>query len=155
MADGEVIGLVKEFRNMKGGLIPALQKIQEKYGYLSEENLKIAARELDVPLSQVYGAVTFYALFKLKPRGKYQIYVCRGTACHIKGGDDLLKEFERLLGVQSGETTKDRKFTLNVVNCMGSCSLAPVARVNDDIFGNLKPADVKKIIERYRREAKP
>ena len=130
-------------------LIPVLQEAQEEYGYLPEEVLKEAASGLNLSLSQVYGVVTFYSQFHQEPRGKNIVRVCIGTACHVRGGDKVLEALKDELGVDSGETTEDLKFTLESVACIGACGLAPVIMVNDDTHGRLTPEKIPEILAEY------
>src|SRR6056297_935625 len=130
-------------------LIPVLQEAQEEYGYLPEEVLKEVASSLNLSLSQVYGVVTFYSQFHQEPRGKNIVRVCIGTACHVRGGDKVLEALKDELGVDSGETTEDLKFTLESVACIGACGLAPVIMVNDDTHGRLTPEKIPEILAEY------
>jgi NADH-quinone oxidoreductase subunit E len=130
-------------------LISLLQAVQEHYGWISEKSMYDISKYLNVPMSKVYGVATFYAQFKLKPQGRHTILLCRGTACHVKGSERLIPVFEQELGVKAGETTKDGRFTLNLVACLGACSLAPSAAIDSDFFGNLAAKDVKKILRKY------
>ncbi len=131
-------------------LIPILQEAQSNYGYLPEIVLQEIASNLDLSLSQVYGVVTFYTQFHLEPRGKNIIRICMGTACHVRGGSQVLEKVKEELGIESGETTDDLKFTLETVACIGACGLAPVIMINDDTHGRLTVEDVPKIINKYR-----
>jgi NADH:ubiquinone oxidoreductase subunit E len=133
-----------------GALLSRLHAINAEHGYLLEEDLRDAAAELDVPLSQVYSAASFYASFSLEPRGRHTIQVCQGTACYIRGGDKLLEKLKMTLGVEPGETTDDRAFTLETVYCLGSCSMSPVVRVDGDTYGRLRADRLPRILERYR-----
>ncbi len=130
-------------------LIPVLQEAQEEYGYLPEVVLKNVARYLDLSLSQVYGVVTFYTQFHLKPRGKNIIRICTGTACHVRGASAVLEAMEQELKIQSGETTDNLKFTLETVACIGACGLAPVIMINDETYGRLTPEKVPEILSEY------
>jgi NADH-quinone oxidoreductase subunit E len=121
-----------------GSLITVLQNIQREFHYLPEDALNMTAAALKVPLSKVYSAVTFYKAFSLVPRGEKIIRVCKGTACHIKGADLLLEQLEAGLGIKPGQTTEDLKYTVEVVNCVGACALAPVMIVNDKYHGNVR-----------------
>ena len=141
--------LLAEYRTQKGALIPVLQKAQDIYGYLPENALQKIAQELKIPLSKIYGVVTFYAQFHLKPRGKYVIRVCQGTACHVRGGSAIVQEIQDLLQIKDGETTPDLKFTLESVACLGACGLAPVMMINDDTHGRLTKDAVAKILAQY------
>lgn len=131
-------------------LIPILQDAQDEYGYLPEEVLKEIACELNLSLSQVYGVVTFYTQFHLKPRGENVIRACQGTACHVRGAGPVLEKLEEELGIQSGETTDDLKFTLETVACIGACGLAPVIMINDVTYGRLTPEKIPEILEEYK-----
>lgn len=133
-----------------GALLAALHAVNSTHGYLPEGELRRAAAELKVPLSQLYGVATFYSSFSFQPRGQHTIYVCLGTACYIRGGDKLLEKLESTLGVKAGETTQDGQFTLETVHCVGSCSMSPVVRVDGDTYGRLKASRLPRILEAYR-----
>lgn len=135
------------YRDEKGILISVLQDVNKEYNYLPAHILKYIAERLEVPLSQVYHAATFYTAFSLTPRGKHIIKVCLGTACHVRGSPRILEEFERKLGIKAGETTKDGLFTLETVNCLGACALGPVVVVDGE-YQTLSPAKVGKMIAR-------
>ena len=141
--------ILAEYQGVKGALIPVLQEAQNAYGYLPREVIKYIAAKLALPVSQIYGVVTFYSQFHLSPRGKYIVRVCQGTACHVRGAKAILTALEESLGVQPGETTPDLKFTLETVACIGACGLAPVMMVNDDTHGRLTPAAVANILAKY------
>jgi NADH-quinone oxidoreductase subunit E len=134
-----------------GSLIPVLQKSQDALGYLPKQALDRIAQGLRVPASSVYGVATFYAQFRLKPVGKYIIKVCHGTACHVASGQKITEAFERELQVKDGETTQDRKFTLESVACLGCCSLAPVAMIQKETFGRLSGDSVAKVLAEVRK----
>jgi len=131
-------------------LIQTLEQVQHELGYLPEEILSYLAESMDIPLSRIYGVVTFYSLFTTEPIGEYVISVCMGTACYVKGAGDILKEFERLLNVKVNHTTEDSKFTLRACRCLGACGLAPVLNVNGKVFGRLVLDDVQKIIDQFK-----
>jgi NADH-quinone oxidoreductase subunit E len=135
--------------NNQSSLIEVLHKSQEIFGYLSEEVQSYVAYRLNVPVTKVYGVVTFYSYFTTKPRGKYVINICMGTACFVKGSNLILEEFQRKLNIKAGETTEDGKFTIEVLRCVGACGLAPVVTVNDKVYGHFKKEDVKKLLESY------
>lgn len=141
--------ILSEFEKEEKYLIPILQKAQEEYGYLPEEVLKEISSVLDLSLSQVYGVVTFYTQFHQKPRGKNIIRVCMGTACHVRGGDAVLEEIQQELGIESGETTDDLKFTLETVACIGACGLAPVIMINDETHGRMNSDKVSEVLSEY------
>ncbi len=132
-----------------GELIPILQKIQEAYGYLPPSVLTVASSRTGIAASRIYGVATFYEQFHLEPHGRHTIKCCRGTACHVKGGRDIIRAISRILGVQEGETTEDMRFTFETVACLGTCFLGPVIMVNNDYYGHLAPNKVKDILERY------
>jgi NADH-quinone oxidoreductase subunit E len=140
----------KKHHGENGALIPVLQEAQEIYGYLSEELLAAIGKRLHIPLSRIYGVVSFYAQFYTTPRGRYTVRVCRGTACHVRGGRSILNTVKENLGIEEGETTKDFNFSLETVACLGTCFLAPVMMVNRDYYGKLIPQRVSPIIRQYR-----
>jgi NADH-quinone oxidoreductase subunit E len=130
------------------GPISILEEIQAKYGYLPEEALKTVAEETGRSLVDIYGVATFYKAFSLQPRGKHLISICLGTACHVQGGPRVAEEFQRQLGIRSGETTEDREFSLETVNCLGACALGPVVVVDGHYFSKVRPTKVKEIIDK-------
>jgi NADH-quinone oxidoreductase subunit E len=137
--------------SQKGTLIPILQKAQDIFGYLPREILILISQKIKVPLSQIYGVVTFYAQFHLSPRGRNIVRSCQGTACHVRGAKAILTELKKQLGLEGEETTtKDLGFTLETVACIGCCGLAPVLMVNDETHGRLVPEAIKGILEQYR-----
>lgn len=138
-----------KYRHQKGALIPVLQEAQDIFGYLPKEVLQLIAKELRLPLSKVYGVVTFYAQFHLKPRGRNIIRVCLGTACHVRGGAKIFETVQKELNIKDGETTEDLRFTLESVACIGACGLAPVIMVNDDTHGRLTPDKISEILAKY------
>ncbi len=140
-----------KLKGVPGGLMPALQQAQEIYGYLPKEVQVIVAEELGVPLSEVYGVVTFYAQFSLTPKGKYNIGVCLGTACYVKGSGDIYQEFVNQLGIESGGVTEDKLFSLDATRCIGCCGLAPVIDINGEVYGKLTTKDVAGIIAKYKQ----
>lgn len=136
-------------KKMKGGLMPSLQAAQEIYGYLPIEVQKIIAQELGVSLEEVFGVSTFYSQFTLNPQGKYQISVCMGTACYVKGAGQILDKFKEILGIDAGECTEDGKFSLLATRCIGCCGLAPVATINDHVYGKITVDQVASIVKKY------
>lgn len=145
----ELAKIIEEHRGQKGAVIPVLHKAQEIYGYLPYEVQTVIAEGLDVPLAEIYGIVTFYTQFSLKPKGKYQIGVCLGTACYVKGSNLILDKVKRFLDVEVGECTADGKFSLDATRCIGACGLAPVMTINDDVYGRLKLEEVEDILKKY------
>jgi len=132
----------------KSALIAILQEIEELYGYLPAWTLKHVSEKLNVPLIQVYGVASFYKAFHLTPRGKHLIRICLGTACHVRGGQKVIEELERKLNIKVGETTKDLKFTLERVNCLGCCALGPIVMIDENYYGHMSPAKVAPLIKR-------
>jgi len=132
-----------------GELIPILQKVQEAYGYLPPSVMMAVSSRTGIAASRIYGVATFYEQFHLEPHGRHTIKCCRGTACHVKGGRDIIRAICRILRVQEGETTGDMRFTFETVACLGTCFLGPVMMVNNDYYGHLAPNKVRDILERY------
>lgn len=136
----------------EGSLIPVLEEIQERYHYLPRDALILVSEWLGVPLSQVYSIATFYNAFSLKRRGRHQIHVCTGTACHVQGGAQVLDRLQRRLQVEPGETTPDWEFTLETVNCLGACALGPIAVVDGKYFGQMAASRVDKLLKEFGLE---
>ncbi len=145
----------KYTKNDKSSLIPLLQDVQTIYGYLPEDALKDVAEFVGSSLSRVYGVATFYNQFRLTPLGDNIIRVCRGTACHVKNSANILASLENTLGIAAGGTTKDKRFTLETVACIGACSIAPVIVVNDDYHGRISTRDIPSILKKYGAKPKP
>ncbi len=150
MKTDEVLGILDKHEGDRGGLISVLEDIQAKYSYLPAQALKIVAQKTGRSLVDIYGVATFYKSFSLKPRGKHLCSVCVGTACHVRGAPTVEREFERQLEISAGETTPDREFTLETVNCLGACALGPIAVMDGHYFSNIKSKRVKEIIEKTR-----
>lgn len=142
--------VIKEYRDSSGPLIQILHRAQNIFGYLPKEVLRFIVKETGFSSSRVYGVVTFYESFRLCPVGKYTIKLCLGTACHVRGASAIVDEIQRLLGIKRGETTKDRKFTLQTVNCLGSCALGPVVVINGDYHGHLTRRKVERVLKEYQ-----
>jgi NADH-quinone oxidoreductase E subunit len=136
----------------RDSLIPILQDLQEKEGFLSFDSLLSVSRFLNLPLSKIYGVASFYNQFKFNQPGKYQIQVCRGTACHVKGSIKVLDALKRELKIDAGQTTRDGLFSLEVVACVGACSLAPVVCINGEYYAGVTPDSIEKIIDSYREK---
>jgi NADH-quinone oxidoreductase subunit E len=130
-------------------LIPILQGIQNSYGYLPVDVLKEMSRRTGISASSIYGVATFYEQFHLEPHGRHTIRCCRGTACHVKGGPEIVDAIERAIGAKPGETTEDMRFTFETVACLGTCFLAPVMMVNNDYYGNLSSGQIEEILNKY------
>lgn len=141
--------IVKNHKEVKGALIPVLHGVQELYGYLPEDVLKIVSEGLNIPLTEIYGVATFYSFFSLEPKGKHIIRVCLGTACYVKGAQKLIDKLSEMLGIQVGETTNDGKYTLEACRCLGACGLAPVMTIDDKVYGRLVPGDIEGILKQY------
>lgn len=146
--------VIESSRSTPGCLMHILQEAQAIYGFLPIEVQKTIAEGLGISLSEVYGVVTFYSQFSLKPKGKYRISVCLGTACYVKGSDKILEEIEKQLGIKCGECTEDGLFSIDSCRCVGACGLAPVLMVNDEVYGKLTPDMVKGILDSYKGENK-
>jgi NADP-reducing hydrogenase subunit HndA len=141
--------IIAENKDQKGALMPVMQKAQDIYGYLPIEVQTMIADGMGIPLEKVYGVSTFYSQFALNPKGKYQISVCLGTACYVKGSGDVYAKIEDILGIKGGECTPDGKFSLDACRCVGACGLAPVMMINEEVYGRLKPDDVKGILDQF------
>ncbi|NLK43596.1 MAG: NADH-quinone oxidoreductase subunit NuoE [Tissierellia bacterium] len=146
----EFMHFIDENRDKPGVLMPVLQEAQEKFRYLPVEILELISSELNIPMAEIYGVATFYSQFSFVPKGENNISVCLGTACYVKGAEKILEELEKVLGIKSGGTTPDLKFSITPTRCIGACGLAPVINVNDETYGKLKVEDIKGIIEKYR-----
>ncbi len=143
--------ILERYENVgRDNLIPLLQEIQEKEGYISEEAIVKTGKKLNLPTSKIYGVATFYNQFRFEPIGKYHIQVCRGTACHVLGSATVLQELESMLKIKAGQTTRDGLFSIEVVACIGACGLAPVISINGEFYANVTSEKIKEIIEYYR-----
>ena len=141
--------VIKEHKDIQGAVIPVLHEAQEIYGYLPYEVQTMIAEGLNVPLAEVYGIVTFYSRFSLYPKGKFQIGVCLGTACYVKGSNLILDKVKDILGIDVGECTPDGKFSIDATRCIGACGLAPVMTINEDVYGKLTVDQVEDILKKY------
>ncbi len=149
--DAKLQEIIDKYKDTKGALIQVLHEAQELYGYLPLEVQKKISEGLNVPLTEIYGVVTFYTQFSLKPKGKYRIQVCMGTACYVKGSGMILDKLKEKLGIDVGDCTEDRLFSLHACRCIGACGLAPALMVNDEVYGRLTEKDLDDIIEKYRK----
>jgi len=138
--------ILDKYRDQKGAVIPILQQAQEVFGYLPREVLEAISQKMGIPLSDLYGVATFYSQFYLTRRGKHIIKCCDGTACHVRGAAKIIETLEDELGISAGETTEDYMYTIEVVYCLGSCGLAPVAVINDKVVGHLTPPKLLEIV---------
>lgn len=143
--------VIESHKGEDGAVIPVLHEAQSIYGYLPIEVQEMISEGLDVPLAEIYGIVTFYTQFSLNPKGKYQIGICLGTACYVKGSGDILDKVKEILGIDVGECTPDGLFSIDATRCIGACGLAPVMTINDDVYGRLVVDDVADIIKKYQQ----
>lgn len=141
--------VIQSYIDLPGNLMPVLQGVQDAYGYVPKSVVYYIAERLNVYPSQIYGVLTFYAQFHLKPRGKFIVRICMGTACHVLGAERIRESFEERLGVGHAETTPDKRFTLEVVACLGACGMAPLAMVNDDTYGKMTVKKVDEVVKDY------
>lgn len=148
--EAKLLEVIEQNRDVKGCLMPIMQEAQNIYGYLPVEVQTIIADKLGISIEEVYGVSTFYSMFNLSPKGKYQISVCLGTACYVKGAQDVLDKICDELGIGPGECTADGKFSIEACRCIGACGLAPVMMINEDVYGRLVPDDIPEIIEKYK-----
>lgn len=142
--------IIDTYRSINGALIPVLQTAQNLFGYLPKKVLQHISRRLNISYSQVTGVVSFYSFFSTNPRGKNLVRVCLGTACYVRGGKEVLAATQKALGINVGETTPDRLFSLEVGRCFGACGLAPVVMINDDVHQRAKPSKIKELLNKYR-----
>lgn len=141
--------VIVKYRFENGPLIPILQEAQEVYGYLPADVLKHISKATRIPLAKIYGVVTFYSQFRLAPVGRNLINVCLGTACHVRGGANVLDMIEKTTKIKDGMTSEDRRYTLEIVACIGACGLAPVMSINGQVYGRLEPESVAEILAKY------
>jgi len=146
----DVLAFIEAWRNKPGNLIMILHKVQEAFGYVPRDVALELAQELDVPLAKIYGVITFYHFFKLEKPGKNRISVCMGTACYLKGAQDIIAEMENLLGIGLNAVTPDGQFSVEAVRCVGCCGLAPVIVVNDEVYGNVTRERLPEILAKHR-----
>ena len=140
----------KSFGNKPGEVINVLHKVQGEFGYLPAEGQELVAKELNIPVSRVYGIVSFYSFFTMTPKGEHPISVCLGTACYVRGAEKVLDELKRQLGINVGEVTPDGKFSLTCLRCVGACGLAPVIEVGEKVYGRMTPDRVKDVLAEYK-----
>ncbi|MEG1704967.1 MAG: NADH-quinone oxidoreductase subunit NuoE [Clostridia bacterium] len=148
LVDEKTKTIASKYKNVEGAIMSALHEVQNEYGYIPENVQKYLSKELNVPMADIYGIITFYSRFSLMPKGKYNIQVCMGTACYVKGAEDVLNEFKNQLKIKEGQVTEDGKFSLESVRCIGACGLAPAIVVNAEVYGKMSPDKVKEIIEK-------
>lgn len=146
------LDVIQKYPKEQRYTLAMLQDIQRKYKYIPREALESLAEYLETPVSRLYGMATFYKALSLTPKGEYIITVCDGTACHVSGSMVVLDELEKIVGIKPGGTTEDLKFSINTVNCIGCCAIAPVMMINEKYYGNLTPKMIKEILDEYRGE---
>jgi NADH:ubiquinone oxidoreductase subunit E len=144
--------IIERYKNKSGGLIPVLHEVQGVIGYLPLSVQEKISDALSIPLSEVNSIISFYSLFSEKPKGKYCIGLCKGTACYVRGSEKILKKLEDILGIEAGDVTPDGKFSIEVLRCLGACGLGPVMVINDKVYTRMKVDKVKEIIEEVRKE---
>lgn len=142
--------VIARWKGREGAVMPAMQEAQDIYGYLPEEVQRMLAEALNVPLEHIYGVATFYSQFNLNPKGRFQVGVCLGTACYVRGAQDVFDKISEVLGIANGGLTADGKFSLDATRCLGCCGLAPVMMINDDVYGRLSTDNVAEIFESYK-----
>jgi len=151
--EAQLMKIIEKQKSVRGGLISVLHEAQQIYGYLPYEVQNMISEGLDVPMAEIYGIVTFYTQFSLEPKGKYNVAICMGTACYVKGAGKIVDEFKKVLNIDVDEVTEDGKFSIEATRCIGACGLAPVLTVNDDVYGRIPenniPAEVAKILKNY------
>lgn len=147
--EAALMAVINEYKDTPGALMPIMQKAQDIYGYLPIEVQTMISDETGIPMEKIYGVATFYAQFTLEPKGKYRISVCLGTACYVKGAQEVYNKLKELLGVGDGGCTPDGKFSLDSCRCIGACGLAPVMMINDDVYGRLTPDMLPDILAKY------
>ena len=141
--------IVDNYKDTEGSLIQVLHEAQELYGYLPLEVQREISTLMNIPLAEIYGVVSFYTQFSINPKGRFKVNVCMGTACYVKGANEVLDKFRTRLSIDVGECTEDRRVSLDACRCIGACGLAPVVTINDDVYGKLTPDDVDAIIDKY------
>ena len=146
----KVLEIVKRFENTEGSLIPVLHEVQELYGYIPRDVQELISAKLNIPLSEIYGVITFYSRFTLTPKGKYNIFICMGTACYVKGAEAVLHAVKEHLGIDTGETTDDGLFSIEEARCIGACGLAPIMMINEDVYAKVSPDQIPGIFTNYR-----
>lgn len=145
----KITAIISKYNGDRGQLVSILQDIQTEYRYLPEEALTQVSEAMGIPASRVYDVATFFKAFSLEPRGKHIINVCLGTACHVRGGNRVLETVERCLSIKRGETTEDRRFTLETVNCMGCCAVGPAVKIDGDYYGNMSTDKVDGLLTKF------
>lgn len=150
----EMTDILEKYSNDKDNLIQILNEVQEKYGYIPKTAQLEIANYLNIALAEVYGVITFYSRFTLEPKGKYNVSICLGTACFVKGADDLLQRAKEKLGLEEGKTTEDGKFSLDTTRCVGACGLAPVFTINNEVYGKATVKKIDEVLDEYIKSEK-
>ena len=150
--DEKMEQILNKYTKEKSNLIQILNDVQESYGYIPKTAQLAISEYLGLPMAEIYGVITFYSRFTLRPKGKYNISVCLGTACYVKGSEKVLDRLKEKLGIDVGETTPDGKFSIEATRCIGACGLAPVFTVNDEVYGNATPELMDKVLEEYQNK---
>lgn len=145
----ETVELLQKHEKRNDSLIKILEEVQVKYGYIPRVSQIEISKYLDMPLAEIYGVITFYSRFSLKPKGKYNVSICLGTACFVKGANEILESAKEKLGIGEGETTQDGKFSLDTTRCVGACGLAPVFTINDEVYGNSTVKKFNEVMDEY------
>ena len=149
-----VLNICRKYKNEPSPLMLVLSETQKEYGYIPLEVQELISKELNIPVSDIYGVVTFYSFFSLEPKGRYVIGVCLGTACYVKGGQNLLDKFAELLKIKPGQTSEDGLFTLDALRCIGACGIAPAISINGNVYPKVTLSQVQTIIDEYRKKSK-
>lgn len=142
--------VITDCKGDKSQLIRVLNEVQEVYGYVPTYVQKVISEEMDIPMAEIYGVITFYSRFSLEAKGKYNISVCLGTACYVKGSQAVLDKVKEILGIDVGQVTPDGKFSIEQTRCVGACGLAPVMTINNEVYGNMDPSKVKDVLDKYQ-----
>lgn len=148
----ETKAILEVYTKEKDNLIAILNDVQEKYGYIPKQAQMVISEYLSIPMAEIYGVITFYSRFTLAPKGKYNISICLGTACYVKGSQKLLDRAKERLGIEPGQVTEDGKFSIDDVRCVGACGLAPVFMVNDEVYGNATVKELDAVIDQYMNQ---
>ena len=150
-AEKQIKEIIARYKDEKTPLMMILSDIQKEYGYIPLEVQELVSEETGIPVAEIYGVVTFYSFFSLNPKGKYVIGVCLGTACYVKGGQQVIDKFSELLGIKPGETTPDGLFTLSALRCIGACSIAPAVNINGKVYPKMTVGKVQELVDEYRK----
>lgn len=148
----ETLEICEQFKQEKDNLIAILNEIQIKYGYIPKESQLVVSEYLNIPLAEIFGVITFYSRFTLIPKGKYNVSICMGTACFVKGSKELLERAKKKLNLEEGKTSEDGKFSLDTMRCVGACGLAPVFTINDEVYGNATVKQLDEVLDKLMKE---